>query len=442
MITRAALHRNRLNLGAWHGFQEVIYRRPLDLQTLEFSFRLEPGAHLSVILYKTSAQFSGVRLSRHDAFPSASFTATDEGRFQEVRPIEVDIPEGWHRCTVAFDTGDVLVDGRRVVTVAQRRGKRFVGFRGGFAAALVDDVRLSPRAAAPVRETFRNSRGALGVFALALLGTVLLQVAALVLSRAVGGSRAPLLFDGILISLCSLVVSAGLFGIDHLVLSRQYPTEVVVDLFEYPETIESGEEVKEKIRRLSPPPTGGILFLGTSQTWGAGVTREDDTFARRIERELGVVSVNAGVAGADSTLLLESYRTEWIDLAPRVTVVTLANNDTKGRALVRNLFELVTLNRSRGIQTLFVLEPNSIEYDARRPLEIKHRLMRGVASRTDVPVVEMDAYLAEHHDDGFLWWDHVHLTSFGHRLFADRLAPELRRLLAPDPAPPARRAGG
>jgi hypothetical protein len=40
----------------------------------------------------------------------------------------------------------------------------------------------------------------------------------------------------------------------------------------------------------------------------------------------------------------------------------------------------------------------------------------------------MPRHLAERADDGFLWWDWVHLTSYGQELFAEFLVDELERL--------------
>jgi hypothetical protein len=57
-----------------------------------------------------------------------------------------------------------------------------------------------------------------------------------------------------------------------------------------------------------------------------------------------------------------------------------------------------------------------------------------VAQAASAPIVDMQAYLAQNEDRGFLWWDSVHLTSFGQRLFAERLLPELVAVLRGNPA--------
>ncbi|MCH7667336.1 MAG: hypothetical protein IH936_15575 [Acidobacteria bacterium] len=37
-------------------------------------------------------------------------------------------------------------------------------------------------------------------------------------------------------------------------------------------------------------------------------------------------------------------------------------------------------------------------------------------------------HLSRRADDGFQWWGWVHLTSFGHKVFAEHLVDELARL--------------
>ena len=82
---------------------------------------------------------------------------------------------------------------------------------------------------------------------------------------------------------------------------------------------------------------------------------------------------------------------------------------------------------------MFVAEPNSIE---RRPtdsqhgdLAVKHRIVRTIAARHGLPVIDLQWYLTEQKDAGFIWWDFVHLTTLGQRLVAGKLARDLAALL-------------
>ena len=56
---------------------------------------------------------------------------------------------------------------------------------------------------------------------------------------------------------------------------------------------------------------------------------------------------------------------------------------------------------------------------------MKHEVMRRVGIAQNVPVIDMHAYLSKKYDDGYLWWDFVHLTDFGQQLVAEKLYNEL-----------------
>ena len=49
---------------------------------------------------------------------------------------------------------------------------------------------------------------------------------------------------------------------------------------------------------------------------------------------------------------------------------------------------------------------------------------------SDLPVVDMHQWMKLHSRRGFLWWDAIHPTSYGHRLIAERLVDDVRALFA------------
>jgi lysophospholipase L1-like esterase len=117
-------------------------------------------------------------------------------------------------------------------------------------------------------------------------------------------------------------------------------------------------------------------------------------------------------------------RTDLAHVAATAAVVNLSSNDTDTVQFQRNLTELVLELRSRNLRTVLMLEPNSIEQrwtdSPQSDLSVKHALVRAVATRYGLAVIDLHEYLAERKDAGFVWWDYVHLTSFGQRLVADQ----------------------
>jgi hypothetical protein len=64
---------HRPNLGAWFGYQEVRYQRPLRPAQLSFAHLLQQRAPLSVVFDKTETGSSGVGLSVDPAREGMAF---------------------------------------------------------------------------------------------------------------------------------------------------------------------------------------------------------------------------------------------------------------------------------------------------------------------------------------------------------------------------------
>jgi lysophospholipase L1-like esterase len=445
VLTRPALAMNVLNLGAWLGHQEVLFRQKVSPRRVEFDFRLEDDAYLVFVFNKHANGYAGFRFSRNARFESISFSATVGGRFLDRQSLEPGVlDDGWQHAVVEFGEKDVTLGvdgataGRWEGTVAHEQQ---VGFRAGGIPACVDNVEIDSGDLLGIfRETFAGRHGWPKVLLAVALGLILLHglLLAFVVARR-GGAIAPRIIYLATLN-ASIFVGGGLYYLtDFFVLSQRYAPPS--DFRDYVNTIESPMEVRQRLRDTYPvSPVDGtvrMLFIGTSQTWGAGARTEDETFVRRIERALNERAasperyecINAGISGTDSSDLLRYYREEWIDWDPRVVVINLATNDLRPNVLGRNLAEFLSLNRLRGIRTLLVMEANSPEQE-RKHLLLNHEAMRHVAAEHPTPIVSMHTYLAGRCDAGFLWWDFVHLTSAGHELVAERILPELVRLMA------------
>ncbi|MCP4327809.1 MAG: SGNH/GDSL hydrolase family protein [Alphaproteobacteria bacterium] len=169
-----------------------------------------------------------------------------------------------------------------------------------------------------------------------------------------------------------------------------------------------------------------ILVLGSSQTWGEGAKATDariaPTLQRILSQQLGpkhsIAVVNGARKGTRSGPLLDRYRSHLFLFRPDIVVANLSSND-RGNAFAGNLAEIVEMGRDIGAQTLFVLEANSIEQN--ESIRSNHETMRETAASIDVALVDLNGYLAHPsvRDSGIIWWDFVHLTSYGQRLAAE-----------------------
>jgi lysophospholipase L1-like esterase len=315
-----------------------------------------------------------------------------------------------------------------------------VGFRGSEHRTVIDDIRLV-HAGGIVVETFFNraafKRG------LVMVGVLLVLIDAIILWRISRKGASPIktLFM-VLMATLTVLVCLGLFLVAYNVaLSRGYLSlgSHGEEDFRVKLVNEITAEIRARYPAKPPPDTTRVLVVGTSQTWGAGATHEEETFVRLLERRLNDSAsagprfecINAGISALNAPWLLQLYRDEWIRLAPQVLVLNLANNDgglKQDDQFIEALNEFVRLSRERGIQVLFVLEANSIEHS---PAQLRlHPIMRAIADQHGVPVFDMHTYVSQQAHRGLLWWDRVHPTSFGHRVIAEALAPQVAALTA------------
>ena len=448
LTTRTALHRARLDLGVWHGYQELIYGEPVVLERLDLRFRLARPGYLVALHEKRDDGFLGVRLSRSEGLPSACLVGNGEGGFAQREPLDVaPLDDAWHELTVAAE-GDryrVDLDGTDVGTCGTPAGTpvRF-GVRGSAAKKIyVDDVRVIHAASdEPIVEDFANHREEWRVRGAALAAVLAVYVSVLAIGRRRRRAEGVSPHVALVAAHGVLLLCAGLaWATEVLYLGRLHPGEV--DFAGYENRIEYESAVTKRLAAaISPGPAAPgvrrILAVGTSQTWGSGAPEESDTWVARVERGLNESArpgerfevINTAIPGLDGPSLLPIYMEQWLVWQPEAVVIDLGNNDRDAVKLAASLEVFVDLHEERGIRTVFIPEPNTVENrGSLKKLEARHDAMREVAGRRGIPVIEVHQPLVERRDEGFLWWDRVHLTAFGHRLFAETVLAEREKLL-------------
>jgi lysophospholipase L1-like esterase len=194
-----------------------------------------------------------------------------------------------------------------------------------------------------------------------------------------------------------------------------------------------------QVRALPPKSdrTIRVAFLGTSQTYGSGAERISETFVARchglLAEALGDISVetyNFSISGSNSTELLGKYTESWRFAQPDLLVINLSTNDRHADTLTENLRTLAHQTRVAGSRVVFLLEPNAAEVD-HESLQKKHSSIQKLGRELLVPVWNLDGYLSSDpvYDSGMMWWDKVHLTSYGHGLVAEWLAPQMLAMI-------------
>lgn len=478
--TRNLLAQNRLNLGAWHGFQEVLlgpYEQPAQVR---FWAKIPKHAYLCVNGLRTAEKAAGFRLSRSKLYPSMAYRS-EADRFVWNKPLEgLSLDDEWHRFTV-FLEGDQMrlqMDGRtRAELTYNRPPRQGVSFRNGTVPVWVDDLRIASPQGVLLVEDFRHDHNWAKLFALALI--VLTTLSVLVSSTS---KRLEAQWDRrwLKVLLGLLLAQSILLPADFWYWSSQYHHRVDTSLIRHNERVHPAEQLRvslakmfdsldqhkaaqvEFFRRRGSPikaPTwdspewlhliaqgvskqflaselremleqhevaesGRVLLLGSSQTFGEGADLLDFNMGSALQRSLAehvsrpTTVLNVSMQGTHSRLLLgrlpeflETYR-------PSLVVVNLGSNDRGPRlkTLATNLTRMKELSESAGADFLMVLEPNIPE--ATKRIRTCHAPMIELGQNLKIPVLDLHGFLTEppQLDGGFLWCDHVHLTSYGQTL--------------------------
>lgn len=460
MDQRPTLSENHLNLGAWHGYQELLTTRDFPMTRLDFDFSLERGSHLLVIFNKKPERYSAIRLSANREYPSAVLEVSQSGEFLSKNLIQITPgTDKWHHAQLSFDriqsTVSVAVDGKEITRFPQQLPDRQqFGFRGSLKGAFIDSVMAYNGSDILFSDDFSYHDPFVAVkislIAISLLATCFLT-AWIVFLRTSDIKKA--CFAAVILSVNLAVALSVTETALRLYVLSMYPNpdsvlnRMLLHKVSGPSPMETYND--EQFGRYSKTFGKTLLFIGTSQTWGAGAGHSWETFPNRIaaiangQRRSAVSNttgsevlvrtaspyrvLNAAISGADSSSLLGFYKKTWINLLPDLVIVNLSNNDTDPERFRDNLREFVRLNNERHITTVFILEANSPEYS---PGDVNfHGVMKDVALSEHVRILDLHGFLKTKRDSGLLWWDEVHLTSYGQELTAQFIYDGIKDLL-------------
>jgi len=504
LLTRTPLAQNVLNLGLYHGYQEVIYRQPLTLGQIQFRFQVEEGSYLDLTYNRDGTKYSGIRLSRRKDMPAIVFESTDQGQFRSANSIPIQlIGPGWHEASIGSSSSGLIVtidDQTSAIPTASRFTAGLVGFRAGMNGASIDDVAIRPLTGPSFREGFRNSKNWPLTFA---CNVGLLILFGALLSRITLGKFWVVTKDGFfywtLISVAGSLCAGCWYLLDYHFYSKLTPRDTGITrplfgrkvssfhsferlrfvVFETWYGLSGGETISHQgvanrgyttlrifqgpiycgsakdpcVEGLPPAPNVGksdnlptyrVLFIGSSQTVGAGARGLEETFFVRVHRSLSAAiapkfrleSVNSSVSAYRAADLLREYQSRYRDLRPDLVVINLSNNDQRSREkFAVAMTGFLELNRAAGIQTILLQEANSPEMADHKRLLANHEVLRQLGEKYHVSVLPLHGFLSQSArlGNGALWWDPVHLTSFGQEVTAGWLAPQLLNALLARP---------
>jgi lysophospholipase L1-like esterase len=440
LYTHQALADGKLDLSAWQGYQELYYTEALEPTRIDFELILDHNAHASFLFNKTEKGYSGFLFSASPYKQSVFFTATSAGKFIRIEPLSFrKLPKNReHQIQVNFEKNRVRLFINQQETdsfVVPLETQQIVGFRGGLLKATIDKLHISKKDGGLINETFENTQNR---WLLYILFSAILIISSSLLFFLISkllSDREKTGFYFILVGLLLLLFNH-FFGWYQIRQGRFYPE--VTELMELEQATWKGGLVakveKRAVRQYSKPPEKNehrILFIGSSQTWGDGASSENATFVKLFEQQLNAQykkpnqdqifkCINAGVPAIHSTYFADTFDSVWLKLKPETIYINLATNDSHIDYFTLNIEKMIRSAKQHHVEIILMLEANAPD-KADMALFEKHDILRRLATENHIPYIDMHAYLRRLHQSGFIWWDWVHMSDYGHQLVTHKL---------------------
>lgn len=448
---RHALLGERLNLGAWFGYQDVQYREGIDgFETVNARVELDADSYLWFYLNCNEVECTALRMSTTPEFKSGIYIIKKSGEMTKVAAGEI-LESGAHRIGLVADSDRlhaVSINGRMVHNVKYGDGTSAVlRFRSGERPVAIGDIEVTGKNNQRLRLNFAAKfqyARFFGIFAFVLALALLVGFVTKVPNY------------GFTVTFVFLSVGIILFLFDKFYWSRLYLTRELNPAHEQSTDLAlKFEEARKNFFKVAtlppkakaditiddiqfidrngnvtpvvsidslPVPAGAlkIAIAGGSQSWGGGASSLSATWGARFIKELAqktgrnVVGVNFSMCGGKLYNVTQKTD-EILKFKPDLLIVNFGFNDevTPDSHLESQLKEFVAQLAAAKQNVLFSIEGVSIEHHPQET--VKAPLIRRFAGSQNIQLVSLHDYLAkaETRNSGLLWQDHVHFTDFG-----------------------------
>lgn len=452
------LNRNQLNLGAWHGFQEIITKESFKYNQIEFDALINQNAYLISHFAITDGQKFSIKLSADDQ-ESSCLVIDQFGKFTDKKTLNnlAITPNQWNHIIIIFDNNESLisVNGQSYKCPTQNLIESKIGFKNGYSSTLIDNVILKNNDQTIFQDEFNNNKNFTFISLSTFLSLALIQLLIYLVLVKIFKDKKKTLF--LLTSLNTSLILSLITLYFYLLFSftGNYPNlDSLLNNFKSQEQewVDNELEIisQEVMNTFVNDENEKIMFIGSSQTWGAGASDVKSSFPLIFEellnkkistasessniyqRVLGVSTdqeirvVNTGISGTTSSELFDEYKSEWISLKPKLVFINLSSNDftydIPEEIFRENIKNFINLNKQSNIKTILLIEASSKEIDEENYFQ---ETLKEIAQKEEIIIIDVNQYLKEKNDSGLIWWDFIHPTDYGHKLIAEYILNKL-----------------
>lgn len=432
--TRTALSGNKLDLGAWHGYNQLMLKQKIQPQEVSFTLDLDYPADITFIFDSDATGFKGLRLSRNQGLKNEYIEADQKGNILNRQTLHTPYNLAQKsKIELKFENSELIVNVNGQVEKLKAAAPQLkqIGFRSQTQKyAIIDDLRIIDANSQIFEESFVPPNVVLNSLIIAaILCTLLAFLLIIVADKVTVFSW----FNLVLFN--TAVVLAILFWADFKYFSKQYPENPTaidrllraVDVSGYKNNIEYDDQVLPRVRQQFDALKNSqyrILLVGSSQTWGSGAETETEQFGvylqdvfRKLKNKKDLAVINTAVPGirlekmTNFVGMLDSYRIDEV-------ILNSSHNDYFEEDFKIHLDRLIRLCLIKKIKITLLLEANFFG-DVNPNLLRNHKILKEAGLANKINVIDLHGKFGLIAGQGYYWWDNVHLTSEGQKIAAE-----------------------
>lgn len=398
----------KLNLGAWHGNQELerVFRPNVSLKKIEFVVEVPEGAYLSIILKNEQKKFA-LRLSNDPQHPSAFFQLKEDGEFNNLKLIpKISLSKKNKISFVLDQTPNRIVINGITVPISIGFTAQTFSIRGGYNPVYVNQIKtfLSDRIICD-NFLFYSWSKIFWVFILIFVFLFLLSQISLAITS--------------LITIFSIF-----FTLAHYTYFSNHYSPYSFSLETY--IVEQAKRnflnqegaIKEHLRNKVTDIT-----LGASQCYGEGISKPQEIYTEQLK--LTNLCVNAFQVKD-----IEQYILPFIPSSLKNIYIHLSYNDANDiENFSSNLQNISQKILQKNLSTIVIIPPYSKECkDLINVFDLHNEILKKESKKFHFKIIDMEKRFNSISDTGFIFWDCFHFTDYGHHLFKAMIEKDIIKL--------------
>ncbi len=478
IIDRALFSTNKLNLDKWYGYQEVILKKSVGYDNATFSFEISDYSYIDFYFHFDEKVRYGIRLSTMEENPSLFFIQDKSYRFLKKYQLDLKIKENIEQFLELKKSKNKLIlniENKQII-LPDLFGIDLVGigFRGGAKPSSIDNIKLMKNNETVLLSKFTNDKN---IFRIFIQHFIMLILLSFVLKFFL--STNTLIFINyclILLMIIFYIFDFYIFSVRESFVTQKYlysEEDVNVTLFEsyhhklimvwgnlfgfdtdfkkqlddtyFQKRISKGPIICKNLVKCDRAKKHEVievltknndchkqLFLGGSQTIGAGASSIERTFFYKVHfkklskiRDKCLISLNLGASGWPLEKVFKDFKDNYSHLKFNIIVLNTGINN-KSDTFLEPFKNFMLFASSKKLNLIVLEEAISYEFKFFEP-GLKKLIIERESEKYNIPQYSLEKYMKTQtkNREGDIWWDMAHYTDYGHQLVADWLSEKM-----------------